>query len=171
MTSPAPAPLERCFNCDATIGRLETPMLFQEQIVCATCHAKLAVPIAKPAAARTEPEDDFAAYVGSDPAASASSPANGPDAIALEYQRQAVAALSPETARKYMRAGPNDIICPNVNCGYKGPGDKRANGSRIVLIFLLLFFVLPGILYLFFARGYSICCPRCKMKVRSAGMI
>lgn len=35
------ADLERCANCDQVIGRLETPYLWQQTIVCQSCLAKL----------------------------------------------------------------------------------------------------------------------------------
>jgi hypothetical protein len=60
----------------------------------------------------------------------------------------------------------NDIICPNPNCGYVGPGVKKARGSGCVLVFLLLLWILPGILYLIFMSGYTINCPRCGIKIR-----
>jgi len=33
--------LEQCANCDAIIGRLETPFIWRDEIVCAACHRKL----------------------------------------------------------------------------------------------------------------------------------
>lgn len=33
--------LETCANCNRAIGKLETPMLWQDKVVCADCHAKL----------------------------------------------------------------------------------------------------------------------------------
>ena len=32
---------EKCDNCGATIGRLETPMIWDEHVVCAACYKKL----------------------------------------------------------------------------------------------------------------------------------
>lgn len=45
------ATTETCANCDARIGRLETPHLWGDRIVCGACHAKLS----KPAGAQTDP--------------------------------------------------------------------------------------------------------------------
>jgi hypothetical protein len=36
--------IERCANCDAPIGRLETPQIWQDAIVCGACFSKLARP-------------------------------------------------------------------------------------------------------------------------------
>lgn len=36
-----PAEIEICANCDRAIGRLETPMVWQESIVCAECFNRL----------------------------------------------------------------------------------------------------------------------------------
>jgi len=37
--------METCENCGATIGKLETPNVWQSHIVCAQCYAKLAAPV------------------------------------------------------------------------------------------------------------------------------
>ena len=31
---------ETCANCGTAIGKLETPCVWQEHVVCAACHAK-----------------------------------------------------------------------------------------------------------------------------------
>jgi len=64
--------------------------------------------------------------------------------------------------------GPNPIICPNPNCGYRGPGRVKKKGSAVVMVLLLLLWILPGILYAIFYNGSVIVCPRCGMKVRDA---
>jgi predicted RNA-binding Zn-ribbon protein involved in translation (DUF1610 family) len=33
--------IEKCANCGGTIGKLETPMVWKGEVVCADCHAKL----------------------------------------------------------------------------------------------------------------------------------
>jgi hypothetical protein len=39
-------PVEKCANCGRVIGKLETPMVWRDNVVCAVCHAKLsAVPV------------------------------------------------------------------------------------------------------------------------------
>lgn len=60
----------------------------------------------------------------------------------------------------------NQIICPNPNCGYKGKGKESGGKSGCLLIILLLFGILPGILYLLFAGSKSIVCPKCGCKIR-----
>jgi hypothetical protein len=36
--------MEQCENCGGPIGKLETPMLFNDHVVCAKCHATLSAP-------------------------------------------------------------------------------------------------------------------------------
>jgi hypothetical protein len=40
--------LEKCSNCDRAIGRLETPQVWKESVVCAECHARLEAQAPKP---------------------------------------------------------------------------------------------------------------------------
>lgn len=61
--------------------------------------------------------------------------------------------------------GSKFIICPNVNCGYSGPSRPEARGSTFVGVVLLLFWILPGILYLLLTGGYRHYCPRCGLQV------
>ncbi len=62
---------------------------------------------------------------------------------------------------------PGDIICPNPNCRSEGPPRKVARGSILVGVVLLLFFILPGILYFIFMQGYRYDCPKCGLQIRS----
>ncbi len=57
------------------------------------------------------------------------------------------------------------VICSNPNCGYRGPTIRKANGSFLLFLFLLLFAVLPAIIYFFLTSGYSYLCPKCGMKL------
>lgn len=50
-----PAKVEKCRNCDRSIGRMEQAFLWQDQIVCAECHARLSTPIVRPAAPPSPP--------------------------------------------------------------------------------------------------------------------
>lgn len=59
------------------------------------------------------------------------------------------------------------IICSNTNCGFRGAPEKKARGSRIVLLFLLLLGVLPGLLYLLFFSGYTYSCPQCGVRINA----
>jgi hypothetical protein len=63
--------------------------------------------------------------------------------------------------------GRGEIVCPNLNCGYVGRGDKIARGSTIVGILLLLCWILPGIIYFMFFSGYRTCCPRCQCQINN----
>lgn len=60
-----------------------------------------------------------------------------------------------------------DIICPNPSCRYEGPPKKVARGSILVGLILLLFFILPGILYFLFMGGYRYQCPQCGLQIRN----
>jgi hypothetical protein len=40
--------IERCANCDAIIGRLETPHLWNDAVVCAACAKRLTTQTASP---------------------------------------------------------------------------------------------------------------------------
>jgi len=57
------------------------------------------------------------------------------------------------------------IICPNPNCGYKGPAEKKARGSLGVGCLLSLFFLIPGIFYFMLKGGYRYFCPKCGVQV------
>jgi hypothetical protein len=70
-----------------------------------------------------------------------------------------------ETPSKVLR--PGDIICPNPNCRYEGPPRKVARGSILIGVILLLFFILPGILYFVFMQGYRYSCPKCGLQIGS----
>jgi predicted RNA-binding Zn-ribbon protein involved in translation (DUF1610 family) len=65
------------------------------------------------------------------------------------------------------RQEPGDIICPNPRCGYKGRPIKTGRGSCLVGGILLLFFIIPGVLYFMFKSGYRYSCPRCGMQIRT----
>ena len=52
-----------------------------------------------------------------------------------------------------------EFICPV--CSYQGRPRQIAKGSWLVASLLLLFFIVPGLLYLIFASGYRYVCPTC----------
>lgn len=59
------------------------------------------------------------------------------------------------------------IICPNPNCGYRGPGKKTGASDGCLVLILLILGILPGILYLLFCGNRNgMVCPKCGMKVR-----
>ena len=61
------------------------------------------------------------------------------------------------------------IICPNPNCGYRGPACEQAKGSTVALVILLLLWLLPGVLYaIFCCIGSRLHCPQCGVHIRDA---
>lgn len=66
----------------------------------------------------------------------------------------------------YVPAPVAGFVCPN--CGYRGRAKRKAKGSRIVLIVLLLIMVLPGLLYMVMYSGYVLACPNCGLKIGDA---
>lgn len=63
-------------------------------------------------------------------------------------------------------AGKNFIICPNPNCGYRGEGLAVRERDLVAGIILLLFAIIPGVLYLLLCCKIKIICPKCMMPVR-----
>jgi len=61
------------------------------------------------------------------------------------------------------------IICPNQNCGYRGPAERKARGSILVGALLCLLFLIPGLLYFVFMSGYNYLCPRCGIQISAGG--
>lgn len=57
------------------------------------------------------------------------------------------------------------MICPNVNCGYRGPAKRRKRGSVLLGLLLCLFGLVPGVLYFIFRSGYRYSCPRCGLQI------
>ena len=53
------------------------------------------------------------------------------------------------------------IICPNPKCDYEGPAKRTPKGDALLGCFLVLLFLLPGILYLIFTHGCRYTCPKC----------
>jgi len=58
------------------------------------------------------------------------------------------------------------IICSNPNCNYKGRPIRKAKGSRLVAILLLVVFLPIGLIYLLLNSGYRCSCPRCNNEIR-----
>lgn len=58
------------------------------------------------------------------------------------------------------------IICPNMNCCYRGMG--KVSGGKSLLIFILLLFlgIIPGLIYLLWPHRKSISCPQCGLGIR-----
>lgn len=131
------AKLEQCANCGQTIGRLETPCVYEDQIVCAECYARLGSirEYAAPIATHHTPPSVLP----------------GAEHALIDRRPAQIQTSSP---------------CPA--CGSLEPAVKKAKGSRVALIILLLLWILPGILYLIFYNGYVYACPRCGYKYGDA---
>lgn len=150
-----PTTLETCANCTRTIGKLEKACIWDEQVVCAQCLARLnQSPAAAASTVQGDAIDRELAALDRLPTAPAPS-ARIPEAV------QSSAWLS----RNGLPAG--SMICSNPHCGHIGAPDRKSRGSAVVMILLLLFFLLPGILYVIFMSGYDYYCTRCGMKLRT----
>ena len=91
-----------------------------------------------------------------------------PQPSPLDQLAQATSGQARRASPRHRPIGPDGIICPNPHCGYRGTAIRRRKGSIALLVILLLFWLLPGIIYAFAYNGYSLICPRCGMKVRDA---
>jgi hypothetical protein len=144
--------MEKCANCDRVIGKLETPAVWRDEVVCAGCHEILAKQPAAPA-----------------PKTAIQEWADGTAEQIFERPMQSPTATIERPAAKAPAAplGYNEIICPNPNCGYIGPAIRRNRGNMVVALLLMLLFVVPGLFYALFTSGYDYFCPRCNMKLRT----
>lgn len=97
----------------------------------------------------------------------APAPAVGTPISPMPVSPPSLAIPVPLPAPVRRQPGPGDIVCPNANCGYVGPGKKIARGSTIIGILLLLCWILPGVIYFMFFSGYRTCCPRCQCQVNN----
>lgn len=61
------------------------------------------------------------------------------------------------------------IICPNVNCGYRGNARSIRRGDNFAEGFLLLFEFPLGVFYSTMTRGYRRVCPQCGLQIASDG--
>lgn len=78
-----------------------------------------------------------------------------------EHDRQ----LSPAKNKPFIKG---QVICPNPNCGYRGIPDKKGKTNILFFFVLFCFFMVPGILYALFTRGYNYSCPQCGNKINIA---
>jgi hypothetical protein len=60
----------------------------------------------------------------------------------------------------------SEIICPNPNCGYRGKPAKKSKGSTLIGLILLLFGILPGVIYFIFGKKTYYICPKCGIQIR-----
>ena len=56
-----------------------------------------------------------------------------------------------------------EFICHNPHCDYRGKPEFENYGNVFVMVLLLLFGVLPGIVYLAVCMGKKYYCPKCKV--------
>ncbi len=138
--------LETCGNCGRPIGKLETPMVWRGNVVCAGCRKILETADAPSAES-----------IRSD--AGRKAPLTREEMEAEELSR--VASLQGQS-QNYPNAF-DARVCPNPNCHYEGEGQICRRGSWITLVFLLLIGLLPGILYAIFFGGHNTYCPKCGM--------
>ena len=54
-----------------------------------------------------------------------------------------------------------NMVCPNPNCGYRGPAASKPKGSRVVLVILMALLILPGLIYGMLCSGRTYYCPEC----------
>ena len=166
-----PESLEICANCDRKIGRLETPMLWESEVVCSDCHQVLSK-------AKARENGGFigtASRVGISPDQSSGN--------ALE-SRNAARSLSNSSINRTSGGPlqPGQIICPNPNCSYVGKPETLRRGSYLIAI--LLMFVVPvpflafesigliiaalifiiGFIYFIVGPRKERRCPACKLK-------
>jgi hypothetical protein len=89
------------------------------------------------------------------------------ESVRRDVERSWAGSDASEPASKPRLPKRGEIICANPNCGYVGPPKRVARASAIIAVLLLLFFLLPGILYCLFRSGYRYYCPRCGFQLRS----
>lgn len=121
--------IETCANCGGKIGRMETPYVYRDQVVCGPCIERLRRP--PPAPGGTPPQ----------------------------YQPAAVEHVFVDTRPQWASMA---TACPV--CGSLKPAVKKAKGSIVLAILLLLLWILPGLIYWMFYQGYIYVCPDCGAK-------
>jgi len=67
-------------------------------------------------------------------------------------------AMTPET----------DFSCPNKDCDYHGKPGVQKYGSLLLAFVLMIFFVVPGLVYWIFCTGIRYICPKCGMRFGKA---
>lgn len=138
--------LEQCSNCDLGIGKLETPYVWNGSIVCQSCHQRLS----QLASLAPEPTP---------------TPPPIPPSSSIPYATPAHLNRSASYERFPGATGPV-VICPNQQCGYNGRGIEKRGGSMLVFIILILFWILPGIIYYALCMKTTLSCPKCGIKIR-----
>jgi len=133
--------MESCANCGRAIGKLETPYLHTDHIVCAECKARLtsdATSIAVP----KSPLDELATHVS--------------PRLPLTLEE-----FAREQARAFRGTAPRRR-CPM--CGSYMPPTRKRKGSVVLALLLTLLAFFPGLLYAALCCRVVMACPDCGYK-------
>ena len=57
------------------------------------------------------------------------------------------------------------IICPNMNCRYRGKGKPIGGANALLFLILFCLGILPGILYLMCCPKRGTICPKCGTRI------
>jgi hypothetical protein len=162
-------PSERCENCGGKIGKLQTPHVWDNHIVCAECHRKLSIE-KQPAVASSTTQAGAEIPTAVEPLdyhSPTASNATNPNLMNAIKRGVGAVFLAPPpydpSSPRQLRYG--EIICPNARCGYVGYPRRAARGSIAVGCLLTLIFLVPGILYFLFFSGYRYLCPNCGVQL------
>lgn len=144
--------LDTCANCGHTIGKLETPHLWNQQKVCGVCIKRLA---------SLEPMAPSASSMQSLEQLTQQRSQSSTQSLEQLSLQLASNRTDPHSSRVLM---PGERVCPNPNCGFCGKGKREARGSGVIFIFLILVGLIPGLIYWAVCGGYRIVCPKCGME-------
>lgn len=125
---------EICENCGRQIGKLETPMLHDEHIVCMECYERLA---------------------------RANLPAKLTESDIYTPPRD-LPTIPTMVVGGVVGTAPMIGAVTCRFCGNIGAPVRESRGSGLILLILLLCGVLPGIFYALAFNGYDIKCRRCR---------
>ena len=152
---------ETCANCGRQIGKLETPMVWKQHVVCQACRKLLQD--SESGGHQSPGGIGHAAGAAEDSGGQANPPAAGYDANAYDKATEKILGQPGHNPDAYPKGAFDARVCPNPNCSYEGEGIVRRRGSWIVLIFLLLLGFFSGLLYALLYSGHRTSCPKCGM--------
>jgi hypothetical protein len=156
--------MDACENCGKTIGKLETPYLFDEHVVCEGCERKLSVGAKKI-------EQDLLALRENDQfiASIQSEITNDPNQMAGRAESLSPSSVGAVVLSEYGSWGEPlkpSHCCPA--CRSSASPVRKAKGNLPLQVVLLLIGILPGLLYFVFHEGYVFACPLCGYKYGEA---
>jgi hypothetical protein len=140
--------METCANCGRTIGNLETPRIFGEEVVCAGCWKTLWEQTETAAIETPPPLIDLHEQISTE---------------LLAYESKADTRKRMAGAKQSKKVESLARACPV--CGSSAAPKRRRKGSYFVFAFLLLFGVLPGLIYAIVYEGYTWTCSKCGAKI------